>query len=368
MDLGENKPPTHKPFTRKSKKSPMDKTQRSYKLFVEAINSPATRRTYEMHFDKFMIFSKIKDYDSVLKTENLQEIIEDFCRDINEKGMAFNTANAYLSAVLLFCEMNKIPLFKKVLKKLLPKDRKTEGGDVPYTTEEIERMLKSTTHLRTRLIINIFTSTGCRPAALIDPPLQLKHIQDIGNGCKSVKFYEGFEEEYYGFLTPEAAKSLDDYIEYRKSKGEILTPESYLIIHNRKEMPLTNLNTIYEMLKVVIKNAGIIRTKSKRNRYDKPLTYGFRKRFNGIMKMDNDVNSNLAEKLMAHKNGLDGTYLKPTREELFTEFEKVIPKLMIDQSQIKIAEKEKKIKEQDSEIDQIRKEIQEFFMRFKQKG
>ena len=122
---------------------------------------------------------------------------------------------------------------------------------------------------------------------------------------------------------------------------------------------MTNLNTIYELLKVVIKKAGIIRTKSKRNRYDKPLTYGFRKRFNGIMKMDNNVNSNLAEKLMAHKNGLDGTYLKPTREELFAEFEKVIPKLMIDQSETKLAEKDEKIKQKESDIDKYKKLIED---------
>ena len=33
---------------------------------------------------------------------------------------------------------------------------------------------------------------------------------------------------------------------------------------------------------------------------------------------------------MAHKNGLDGHYLKPTREECYNEFVKAIPELTID--------------------------------------
>jgi integrase/recombinase XerD len=45
--------------------------------------------------------------------------------------------------------------------------------------------------------------------------------------------------------------------------------------------------------------------------------------------MNNDVNSNIAEKLMAHRNGFDGVYLKPTREQCFSEFSKAIQDLTI---------------------------------------
>jgi integrase/recombinase XerD len=51
------------------------------------------------------------------------------------------------------------------------------------------------------------------------------------------------------------------------------------------------------------------------------------------LKLNNDVNSNIAEKLMAHKRGLDGTYLQPTREQCFAEFVKAIPDLTIDQTE-----------------------------------
>ena len=58
--------------------------------------------------------------------------------------------------------------------------------------------------------------------------------------------------------------------------------------------------------------------------------YMFRKRFSIILKLKNDVNSNITEKLMAYKKGLDGTYLQPTREECFREFVKAISQLTID--------------------------------------
>jgi len=64
-------------------------------------------------------------------------------------------------------------------------------------------------------------------------------------------------------------------------------------------------------------------------RYDVQADHGFRKRFNTILKMDNGVNYNMAEKLMGHRNGLDGVYFTPTLEELFTEFAKVMCKIEV---------------------------------------
>jgi len=60
---------------------------------------------------------------------------------------------------------------------------------------------------------------------------------------------------------------------------------------------------------------------------------GFRKRFNTILKIDSEINSNIAEKLMAHKRGLDGVYFKPTREDCFKEFLKAVPQLTLSESE-----------------------------------
>ena len=144
--------------------------------------------------------------------------------------------------------------------------------------------------------------------------------------------------------------SLNRYLKWRRFNKEELGPESVLFKtyenpHKKKDH--LGADSVRQMLVNLLKLAGIERKKTK-NRYDKAIVYGFRKRFNGILKMNNDVNSNIAEKLMAHKNGLDGNYLKPTREQCFVEFVKAITELTIsdearDKAKIADLEKEKSV-------------------------
>lgn len=86
-------------------------------------------------------------------------------------------------------------------------------------------------------------------------------------------------------------------------------------------------SSIYRM----IEQARIVREKQG-FAYDIQMDHGFRKRFNTILKINSGINSNIAEKLMGHKRGLDGVYFTPTREQCFEEFKKAIPELTIDES------------------------------------
>lgn len=154
--------------------------------------------------------------------------------------------------------------------------------------------------------------------------------------CYAVKVYDESKEGYWAFLTPEARKIIDRYLNGRKLQGENLDAESPLFTTlgsrwNTKNHHLTDDN-MKKILVKIIKGAKIERKKTGK-RYDKSLTYMFRKRFNTILKLNNSVNSNIAEKLMAHRKGLDGTYLQPTRDECFVEFRKAIPELTIADSE-----------------------------------
>jgi len=97
----------------------------------------------------------------------------------------------------------------------------------------------------------------------------------------------------------------------------------------------------------------------KGRRYDIQINHGFRKRTNTILKLESDVNSNIAEKILGHKNGLDGVYLAPTRQECFKEFCKGIVQLTISDSERQKIEI-KKLEEEKSEIAELRKRIDEF--------
>lgn len=123
-----------------------------------------------------------------------------------------------------------------------------------------------------------------------------------------------------------------------------------------------------------MKKAGVARQKVNTKNYDKAVNYGFRKRFNTILKLNNEVNSNVAEKLMAHKNGLDGRYLTPTREECFKEFRKAISDLTINQTkrqEIEIEKQQKKIDEigqNKNQVELLRQEVDDMKKLLQEQG
>jgi len=313
--------------------------ERSLTLYESAIKSSETLKIYMYSLNEFMEFIKIKDFDKVTKldTDTIQTHLENWVMRLDDKGLKSNSIRGKLSAVELFLEMNKVIYYKKILRKLIPSSDYIPGGEKPFTTEDIQKFLKSTTKLRTKAFVLFLTSTGMRPAGIVDPILKLKHIEEMPNGCKAVRIYDGSREGYWAFLTPEASKVLDNYLNSRKRNGEELTPESPVFTnsersHKMKKNFHMSEKSAKQMMQRLILTAGVERTKQG-NRYDKASIYGFRKRFNTILKLNNDVNSNVAEKLMAHKKGLDGTYLQPTKEECFTEFSKAIEQLTIDPTQ-----------------------------------
>jgi len=286
-----------------------------------------------------MKFSKIKNYDVLakIKTDKIKKLLKDWVIALSEKGLKATSIRSKLSAVELFLDMNEVDYPKKVLHKLIPSDDYVVGGDIPYTTEEIQKMLLTTTKLRTKAIIHFLASTGARPATIVDPILRLKHLEEMSDGCMSIKLYDGSRQAYWAFLTPEATNALKQYHNSRKLNGENLTPESPVFANLpksswTKKYDHMSVKAIREVISHILKAAGIERIKDG-NRYNKAVVYGFRKRFNTILKLNNNLNSNIAEILMAHKRGLDGSYLKPTREECFAEFRKAITELTIDQTE-----------------------------------
>ena len=309
---------------------------RALELFESAIKSTEARKIYMYSLKEFMKFAKIQDYDEITKldTEKIQKILEDWVLHHVNRKIKAKSINGKLGAIIHFLEMNRVVFHKKILHKLIPSDDYVPGGDVPFTTEEIQKMLNSTTKLRTKAVVHFLASTGARPASITDPVLRLEHVEDMPNGCKSVKIYDGSKEGYFAFLTPEASKSLEQYWSSRRLNGEKLDPKSPVFANYDKPNPTRKYNymstkSLRHVLNNLIKASGIERTKNG-NRFDKAPTYGFRKRFNTILKLNNNVNTNIAEKLMAHKRGYDGSYLKPTREQCFAEFEKAITELTID--------------------------------------
>jgi integrase len=90
-----------------------------------------------------------------------------------------------------------------------------------YTTEYFQKLLAKVDQ-RMRVIILLLASTGMRIGALTD--ITLRNIQRIPEyALYKITIYEGSEEEYYTFCTPECAKELDSYLQYRERLERNLT-------------------------------------------------------------------------------------------------------------------------------------------------
>lgn len=333
----------------------MSKQSKAFKNFARGINSLATKTDYTQYLKNFMAFHKLgNDFDGVVKSDakEIDEMIINYLDSLVERGVKGITQRTHLMGIERLFIMNDCIWHKDRIRRGIKKDEEISGGNVPITTEEISQMLECTKSVRSKALIHFLASTGMRPAGLTDPILKIKHLIPMSNPddiekkkwCYAIRIYDESKFGYWGFLTPEAVKILDNFIQSRKLNGEEITPESPIFTTIKKtntiHQNLTDGNARY-IIYNLIKQSGLIRTKVSNTRYDKAMMYMFRKRFNTILKLNNDVNSNIAEKLMAHKKGLDGTYLQPTREECFTEFVKSIPELLIDSSQRKQAQIDK---------------------------
>lgn len=173
-----------------------------------------------------------------------------------------------------------------------------------------------------------------------------------------VTIYEDSIEEYFTFLTPEASKALELYFIEREKNDEIFNDDTPIFriryqLASIKAKPLST-DSAQQILHRAVSNASL-RGQKKNGRYAEQLAHGFRKRFNTVLKLNNQVNDNAIEKMMGHKKGLDGVYLQITHEQLFQEFKKGITDLIIDQSEIQKV----RIEQLESEKSELEKKNEE---------
>jgi len=308
--------------------------ERSIIRFEQGIKSRQTLNNYRDHLKNFRLFAKFDTFDSLITKpiEEIQTIVEDYLIHIKENRHP-NSVPILMLGVRHFFVMNRIMLYWEIIRKMYP-PRLKSAGFKPWTTEHIQKMLLATTSKRNRALVHFLASTGAR-IGVIDENFTMKYLEDISDGCKAVLLYPNDNEEYWAFLTPEASDALEEYQEERRKRGEILDEDSPIFRRDyscgKKVIPIQRSGIISIMYRI-IQNAALERTKVNHH-FDTQMDHGFRKRFNTILKLKNEVNSNVAEKLLGHKNGLDGVYLKPTRDQCFTEFRKAISDLMIDESE-----------------------------------
>lgn len=193
---------------------------------------------------------------------------------------------------MTFYDLNDEALSKKKIYRYLgEEERPIENRG--YTTEEISKMLEVSDE-RARAIILILASTGIRIRAIID--LKLEYLlKNADFGLYQVSVYSDSKQQYLTFTTPEAAKAIDVFLNYREWYGERLTPKSPLFrdqfdreevasIHNVKPL---KLRTVERLISRTVEKSGIrtvertteLHSEKGKIRKNVKLTSGFRKFF-----------------------------------------------------------------------------------------
>ena len=94
-------------------------------------------------------------------------------------------------------------------------------------------------------------------------------------GCRSLLVHDDDKAEYTTFIHQEAVEALEKYLTYRTKKGEVLTPESWLIPSAsdcHKSARTVSMRT--QMVRYAHSDSNEIK---KRGRYDKQANHAFRK-------------------------------------------------------------------------------------------
>jgi len=317
--------------------------QRSLQVFEESIRSEVTKKHYKYDLAKYFKFTKARNYDSLtsVNQKESQIQVEDYIMHLKKRcrlgALSPNSVPILIAPVFMFYEQNDVILNKKKLKRMFPEREKTKG-EKPYTTKEIQKMLKFV-DVRTRALIHFMASTGGRPGILVDPVLRRKHISDMEEGIWCFTVYAGSKEEDCVLITPEANTALQEYFNYREFHGEKLTLESPIFRNKFLEAmawsdikPMSIGSASATLERVVIK-AGLRKPSPERKHHEQALFGAFRKRYDTILKLSG-AKPAIVEKLMCHRQTLDGKhYFKPTKEELVREFKKAIPDLVIEDSE-----------------------------------
>lgn len=333
--------------------------QRSLLVFQSSLKSEVTVKQYTWYLNKFIDFYKLRDFDSICKIESqkLQIMIEDYIMDLR-KHYNPNSIPMFFYPLQSFFEANDVDLKWKKIKKLFPQKIKL-SGDEAYSDEDVKKMLDYAITIRNKALIHFLASSGVRIGAIQD--LKLKHLGEMPLGCKSILVYEDSVEEYTTFLTPEASKVLDEYLQVRKNDREYISPDSPVFrikyrMGIEKPKPMSD-KSIQGVIWRCVVQSHVERTR-KGVRYSKQQDHAFRKRFKTALQLNPEVNPSIIEKLMGHKRGLDGIYFKPTTEQLFKEFSKGIVDLTLDKTEKLKLENEKKQKKID-ELESKEKRILE---------
>ncbi len=377
MSQTEQKHDKPKSVTGEYRKYPDHSSDPIFRNFINSIRSPITKKQYIQSLNKYYLSRP--DNINLSLTEiisknpkTIEYELIDVIYDMKDKqGLSYSSVHATVAAITHFFEINDVTINKRKLNKFMGENiAKFEYRS--YTHEEISTVLKGLDE-RGRASTLLMASTGMRVGAL--PDIKLKHLKswivdNQGNHVYQITVYANSpKHKYTTFCTPEAAKAIDEYLEFRKRHGDNLkrdsqtgnwsSGESALFVRNfdKDQQYLLNLpkSKIFSIsivsktfARAIIKSleqAGYrdrIRLVEEQGltEYEKRSNWAKHKneihpchslRIFAVTQMQRaKLDKTIREMIVGHSTGLDKAYYKPQDDEILEEYLKAVDLLTIN--------------------------------------
>ena len=207
--------------------------------------SENTKKTYLKGLAKFVEYKQIQNLDQfveeVKQKQNQNEIVKEFAVYLASKNLAPKTVAAWISSLKKFFAANGLKVDVDIPIKIF-----NIHEDVLPNKEDLKRIL-SEVDLRMKVIITMLASSGMRIGELhnlklgdIDLSKEIPTIKIKGVGAKERK-------SRITFISKEAKKFLEEYLNQRKSLGEELNENSPVIAReDGKPMSYQNIQYLLE--------------------------------------------------------------------------------------------------------------------------
>ena len=338
-------------------------------------------KTVEEQAASFLAKNDIQFYrDSIINyiTYNKQRVLN--------KELAAGTLNMYYHTIKLFYDMNDITekgINWDKISRGLPKVRVVANDRAP-TLEEIRKLMEYADR-RMKMLVTVMYSSGIRVGAWTG--LQLKHVIPVhDSGVAKLIVYDGENEQYYTYITPEAHAAIKEWMAYRESYGEKITQNSYLM---RDLWPTTDTiadgnnnhnncvataglatypkkvttDAIQKILNRALKRQGIRQPLKKgvggdTRRHPFKLAHGLRKAFRS--KAGQVMHHLNVELIMGHQTtGTQETYWRPIEKEVLEDYLRAVSHLTIIKKESSSDEERQQLQQQQEEVKELRRNVKE---------
>jgi integrase len=311
----------------------------SIELFRAAIKSPYTRDPYERRLINFLNhvdlspdeFVAMGKKDPLLVEKKIMSFIGAQKARVEKGEITGATVSNFLKAVRLLLEMNDVSLNWKKIRRGLPRARRYSVDRIP-TLEEIREILDAA-DARGKALTLLMLSSGVREGAI--EYFQIQDYSPIERDDKIVAgrlvVYRSDPEMYVTFISAEAVRALNKYIQFRKEHGEQVHQTSPLFRdkfdpirgqygHGKQDskvkvIPMT-AHAVRQYYNRLLFSIGLRSEKKRRHDFS---VHSYRKWFKTRCEIGGMKPVNV-ETLLNHSTGISDSYYRPLESELETEY------------------------------------------------